>query len=281
MQLDSVIGGFLITLFSIPLYGFGLVFLIRKMALNEIEFIPGVIAILILLGMAGLTLSSPNPYVPGIMIVTVISLYATLPFAQTQLGILEFRRLNAEEIEKLIGIVATRPENHAAAFQLAEALYQAGFRGHAIALAENASANLDPTVNPVTMTSMKGFFIKEEQKLRRWKQQGGPPRLFAAVTCPHCKTSNEPGWVVCKKCRQPYLLETILKGTGQRRFLGRVLIAWILVAIVAPASAWIAVAFPGAMAALAIPTGLALIGLTLFWLFRAPAGDQTARVSEL
>lgn len=258
----------------IPVVGLAAVWIVRKMIEKELDALPGWTAIGALVMMFAVSLWSKNIVVSGMFILAIVTMAVVFPFAESQMSRLIGRELNADRIERAHEALAARPDNVAAWFELARTLWDHGFQGHAIAIAEGALNGLSSSADPVKNQSMRDIFRSEEFALKQWKVQVRP-ELNQPLACPLCHTMNEPGKPECKKCGQAYLLEIVRRGDLRGRFVSRLVMTFALVAGVIVFGAFGGVALEGSARIFALLAALALVGVVLWLSFRAPKGDRT------
>ncbi len=275
----AAIPAFLITMAMLPIMGFATCWIIGRMIDGSLDFLPGIVGIMILGGMFFVAISSPNQAIAGAIMVVLITAMVFFPYAETQMGRVLGREINAERIEKAHAALSARSDNVAAWFELARVLYDHGYQGHAIAIADKTLYNLSQNMDPVKFQSMRDLFRSEEYLLERWKRDSKPD-LFRPLKCPSCAAMNPPGDVACVRCGKPYLLEIVRGSNIRKSFLGRLVFGWALLAALLCAAAYAGVAFTergGAIIALVL---VGMVGIVLWLLFRAPKGDQTMNTSS-
>lgn len=275
----AAIPAFLITMAMLPAMGFAVWWLIGRMIEGALDAIPGLAGIIILCGMFAVSISSPNQAIAGAFLVVLITGMVFFPYAETQMARVVGREVNAERIEKAHAALSARSDNVAAWFELSRVLYDHGFQGHAIAIADLTLSRLSENMDPIKFQSMRDLFRSEEYLLQRWKRDANPD-LCKPLRCPKCSAMNPPGDVSCSRCGAAYLLEIVRGSNIRKSFLGRLVFGWTLLAGLLCAAAYAGVAFRergGAVVALIL---VGVVGLVLWLLFRAPKGDQTMNISS-
>lgn len=265
------IPAFLITLALIPVIGLAIVWVIREIIMQSLGSLEGLIAICVLVGMFIWSIASPNPIIAGATLVTILALASFYPFAQTQLGRQVGHEINADKIDRAHAAISAKPDNAAAWFELAHAIHERGWQGHAIAIAETTLAGLSVSQDPTTMSSTRSLFWSEELALRQWKLHLDP-RLAKPLRCPLCGANNPPGPIACCQCRGPYLLELSRQQGSVVKLVGRLVLGWALVGIAIVGAVYLGslgYGLPGIGAAIVV------VGLILLWLFRGARGDAT------
>lgn len=263
-----------ITIFALlPVFGFAAVKVIWWMVMGEMDFGPGLLAVVLILSGFVLACLTPNPWVQGGTVVGMISLLIMFRFAADYLDRHDLREINVDRIERSYEELAIRPDNFPAWFSLARSLYEQGYRGHGIALAEQTLARIPTERDAISNRSLRELFTSEEREVRGWRADSAHPRYHRGVRCPRCRRENQPGTVNCLGCGEPYLL-LLARGTrGKGKVYGRLVVGWAVIAVLIPFSAWSAVSLPGALAVVGVFGGLVVGGLVLWWVFRGPTGS--------
>lgn len=266
---------FLITMASIPIMGFAIIYIIREMIMGNIDGITGTIALGVTLVLMGAGILARNPLVPGAIFVITITLLVGYPFAEKQLSHQVGRELNAQKIEKAHAALSARPDNTAAWLTLAEALWRHGWQGHAIATCEQVLNQLDTHQDGFHNRSVRDLFLKEELRMKEWKRRADL-RLCQPLKCPLCGAENAPGLIACCKCGKPYLLELSRRVDVRSKFVKRLIIGWAMLALVLVGGAWLGtlLAFPGSV--FAVLGAVSAAGVILWRLFAPRLGDATS-----
>ena len=262
---------FLITMALIPVIGCAVIWVVREMIMQSIGGLEGIVALSILIAMFVGSIVSPSPLVAGASLLSILALACFFPFAEAQMGKRVGRELNATRIDRAHEAIAAKPDNAAAWFELAHAMHERGWQGHAIAVAEQTLNGLSADPDPFTQNSLRSLFWSEELALKQWKKSADP-RLCRPIKCPLCGAPNPPGPIACAGCGKPYLLELSRKSDTVTGLVGRLVLGWALVA-----GAIAAGAFAGSMGfgVYGVLVSLAVVGAVLWWLFRSPLGDAT------
>jgi hypothetical protein len=271
----DAIPAFLITLTLIPVLGLAMVHVIREMIMKNIDPVPGVIALGVLLGMLTLSITARSPAVAGATLVIVLSFGAFYPYAESMYARQIGREINVSRIDRAHEALSQRPENVAAWFALAEGLYRHGYQGHAIAIAEESLGRLSTHQDPTSNRSLRDLFKSEESALKYWKK-GADPKLCRPLKCPLCGETNPPGPIACIKCGAPYLLELVRRGDQGRTFVGKLLLGWALLAGAIVGAAASGLMTTGWLQGALVAGCIAVAGGILWWLFRPARGDRTA-----
>ncbi|MDK3161074.1 hypothetical protein QPK87_31620 [Kamptonema cortianum] len=260
-----------------PIFMVCLVVLLKWTIMGDVEAYAGILAILALLAAFAVGLGTKSPLVQGCIVVTLISLMLMFPFAQDYLNRHDLWEVNVEKIDRAHEELAIRPDNIPAWFALARSLYEHGYRGHGIALAEMTLDRIPSEIDPVQQRSMRDFYRSEEYELKKWKRESAHPKYFKPLPCRACRHMNRPGFVNCEKCNQPFLLEMARGLASKGQVFGKLILAWAGIAVVIPFSAWAGVSLKGFAQFGAVVGGIAGLGLILFWLLRPPSGSFESR----
>lgn len=272
--------GLLVALASIIVYGMGIVTLMWWMFDGRLAVGAGFVGIFGTIAALAVTIFGGGGWVSGAVLIAYISLILTYPFAETKLAETELRGYNIELIDRAYAELNRRPDNVAAAFQLARSLYNYGMRGHAIALSEQTLERVSAGSDPLAARPVKDIYRAEFFELKKWKEQSQDPKFFKPINCPKCKLPNPPGHLSCQRCQTPYLLELARSADPRATVMAKLVLAWGLIAAIVPASAMAGKLLGGGMSILAVFAGITLIGLVLWWVFRlAPGETGEVRIS--
>lgn len=258
----------LATLFMIPVFGLAIVWVIHKMVSGDVSPTAGFGILFLLLLMLAIAILVPGQkmMIPVLVIVVVGAVF--FPFAETQLEKQGLVEIEDSRIDKAHRELAVRPNNYAARFELARALYERGLHGHAICLAENTINAIPSEPDPMTNATLRDKFHYEESMLRKWKKNVTDKRAFEPVQCPSCKHKNPPGVLACEKCKGPYLLELVRVRDGSRTILPRLLAGFGLTGLLLLVCAWISTALTWPGSAIGILGAMVSIGGLLNWIYR-------------
>lgn len=259
----------------IPVMGFAFIWIIRQMIMGSMDGITGTASLCITFVLFGAAILSRNPIVPGAIMVVTLTLLALYPFAEKQMGRQIGREVNLVKIEKSHAALSQRPDNTAAWFALAECLWRHGWQGHAIAVADQVLQGLDTSMDGFQNRSVRDMFRSEELRLKEWKRHADP-NLCQPLPCPLCGFRNAPGPIACGGCGKPYLLEKARRTDLRGHFVGKLVLAWALLALSLVSGAWIGtiVVFPWSVLAVLVAIGIA--GVILAYTFKPPPGDATS-----
>lgn len=278
--IDEMVGSFLIAGACALVMGVAMLLVIYKMIDGEFRLIPGICAMTTLLILIAVSVKPPHPAVPGIALVSVITLIGFFPYAASVLERAELSGINADRLAKAYAVVAARPDNFSARLEVAKMLYALGMREHAITVASNTLAAVPQQLDPVQNRTVMDLFYTEAQLLRRWQAEQAQEtrRREPVLSCPACQTANEVGDLLCRGCGRPYLLDSVMLSDLRGRMVNRLLIGWAAVALYFVAAVAIALNFDGLVRAFLFVAALAGVGFLLNWLFR---GIQPARTLGL
>ena len=266
----------LATFLLLPVFGFAIVCVVRWMIDGDLTFGQGLLSITLLLGLLAFGIKAPYPAAPWVVAGVMVTLMAFFPFAETQLGKNDMRLSNAEQIDRAHAALSARPDNIPAAFLLARTVYDHGYRGHGIALAEGVLSQLSTTQDPIKLTSARDHFRAEEMLLQKWKRESTDPRDFAPLKCPLCGRMNPPGPLACVGCGKAYILEAARQTDSQKRVVGKLVLGWAVIALAMTAGASCLMSFRPPLNYVGLGISLVLAGLVVAALFRPRYGDNTS-----
>lgn len=270
-------GFMLVLLVMIPVFGFAFIRIIGMMIQNELDTGHGLIAMSCLLVAMVAPLVTQN-FTFGIVVsVSVFVLIVLFPFAENQLIAHELRHHNSGEIDRLHNVLQHQPDNIPALFALSKAIYVHGYRGHAIYVAEQTVAKISRDPDPFTNRAPIDIYRQEIYELGRWKQAVNQSD-FKPIACPFCSHANPPAGLLCSKCNKPYLLEAARGGTSKSQVYGKIVLTFALMALMVPVAGFTALGIQPQFRMIIILGAIAIVGGTLFWLFRS--GKNTAAVTN-
>lgn len=269
------IPAFMATLLMLPVFGFAAVAVVRWMVDGNLSGIQGIIALAVLIAMFAAGIKIPHDFAPWIILGVMVTLMALFPYAEDQLSKADLRLLNSERIDAAHEALAARPDNIPAAFNLARMIYEHGYRGHGIAIADNVLNSLSTAMNdPVNFTSIRDHYQSEAYELNRWKRESTDPRLFAPLKCPVCGGMNPPGPLACVKCGKPYLLELARGTSSTKKVIGKLVLAWALLGLMLTLVASALMSFKSPFNYVIAAAALAGAGSILGLLFKPPHGEK-------
>lgn len=261
---------FLVTIPAGVIMAICFLLIVYKMIDGEIPGLPGMVALTSVLVMLWFCVWPPHPALPAVILVSVIALMVTFPFAERVLQDVEQREYDVSRLERAFGALQQKYDNPSAMFEAAKWLHVQGFHADAIAIGEATLAMLSTKRDDVKNVSMRDHFRAEEQLVMRWKRSPIGPVHASAYVCPACKTSNVPGTLFCAGCRRPYLLDRVKSVDLRARFWGRLILTWGLIGATVAGGAAIGLTFTGPLRWVVLGVALLVIGLLLTILFRPP-----------
>lgn len=260
--------------FLLPIYMWCVIRVVWWMFEGEIDVLPGIVSVVMLI--VGLCFASgtANDFARWACVVCSISLVVMFPFASHYLDRFDLREINAEQVDRAFLELSLRPDNFSAWFKLSQGLFDMGYHGHAIALAEQTIARIPTESDPMQNRSMRDLFRSEEAMIRQWRSIATDPRRHRPVPCPKCGAMNQPGTVNCIKCGIPYLLLLSRRiGTRSGAFT-RLVIGWAIISAIIPLAAYWGVSAPNSTAGmLGFVAGFGVLAGVLYWVFRDPTGQ--------
>ncbi len=261
--------------FLFPIYMFCVVRVFWWMLEGAMEVLPGLVAIALLVAGFCIAGSTTNEIARWSCVISSITLVLIFPFADNYLDRFDLRELNAEQVDRAFLELSIRPDNFAAWFKLAQGLFDMGYHGHAIALAEQTIARIPDTADPMQNRSMRDLFREEQAQIRRWRDQSRNPARHKPIPCPKCRALNAPGTINCVKCGVPYLLLLSRRmGTRSGAFT-RLVLGWAVISAIIPLSAyWGVTAENTVLGVGGFIVGFAILGGVVFWIFRDPTGQD-------
>lgn len=251
--------------------GIAALLIVYKMIDGDMPVLAGLGGIGGILFMLFMTINPINPAVPMVVMIVSVVCLALFPFASEQLEKVEIRVLETDRLVRSYNAFAKRPDNTAAAFEIANRLYKHGMKANAIGLATATLNRLSQQLDPVTNRSFRDTFRNEEMTLRNWNREAAAnPQLIRPVACPNCKFINPPDALICAQCGRPYLLDVATNMNLRPRVFGRILLAFgALSALIVGASA-VGLYFSGYVLILMILIQVIGAGAVLHFLFRPP-----------
>jgi hypothetical protein len=242
------------------------VWAIRKMIDAELSAMQGVSVIGLSLFLVYLAIA--GGFLVAIVIATLmLATLAAVPYLASRIDQRLLFEVDEHILEQAFGAFGENPSNVAALFRIANVLYDAGQRGHAIRVAEYAASLLSSDVDPVSNRSFRDLFRKELHDLKRWREDARPTD-FHPIRCLRCSMINPPGVIACGRCQAPVLLDHARRRADPRPFYARLLAGWIALALALSVSVALGWTLSGKSLIFAIAGIVAMLGLFLSWLFR-------------
>ncbi len=233
--------------------------LVRWMVSGDVDMILGFLGIGMAILLGYIAINPPAPLVSILAFVAVLGTVVMFPFVRIAMDKRSLKAMDVEDLERAYYALKLRPDNVAARFKIARLLYDMGYPGHALRIAESCIA-----------TMPQAFFFEEHRLIMRWRTTPTSPRAFDPLPCLDCNHANPPGDVNCASCGAPFLLDRA-KGKVMPGSLGkRLMAAWIVMVAVLAGLPLIA-SFGGLFAVLGIFCLLVLSVTVLMVAFRTPA----------
>lgn len=267
----EMIGGLMVAVASGAVLSIAALLIFYKMIDGDVPAWMGLGALVGIFPVLILAVRPPHPAVPAIVLVVSITLMAFFPFMLNQLDKADLYSLDVDQLKKSYQALAARPDNFASKLQVAKALHSQGFVHQAIAI---ATATLDTIPNekdPFSNRSLRDQFREEDAKVKQWMRTAGKHPLYAIhMKCGSCGTENPLEAIVCVDCGHPYLLDVAQKGDSRTKVIGKLVLAWGLLALFLVGAASAGLAMPGASGVAVILISLVAIGALFAWMFRRP-----------
>jgi uncharacterized OB-fold protein len=236
--------------------------LVHWMIMGEIEAGSGIVGITAALLLGFFTLNPPSPLLAPLFLLASVATLILAPITRFWMNRSALSALEVEAIGRAYELLATNPDNFGAKVRLARSLHNKGITAHAIAIAEQALANVP-----------ERLFADEHRLLTQWKHQARPGDSPVRIRCVECGVPNFPGTLFCTSCGAPFLLD-FAQGKWMRSSTVRRAVAGWLVAILAlvgiPTAA---VALPPVPAVIAIVVLLVVGVWMLLGAFREPSTE--------
>jgi hypothetical protein len=242
------------------------VWAIRKMIDAELSAMQGVSVIGLSLFLVYLAIAG-GFWVAIVIATLMLATLAAVPYLASRIDQRLLFEVDEHILEQAFGAFGENPSNVAALFRIANVLYDAGQRGHAIRVAEYAASLLSSDVDPVSNRSFRDLFRKELHDLKRWREDARPTD-FHPIRCLRCSMINPPGVIACARCQAPVLLDHARRRADPRPFYARLLAGWIAIALALSVSVALGWTLSGKSLIFAIAGIVAMLGLFLSWLFR-------------
>lgn len=261
---------FLVTIPSAVVVAICFLLIFYKMVDGDVPVLPGLGALTVLIGLLWLCVWPPHPALPAVILVSIVALMVTFPFAERQLSDIEQREYDVERLERAVRSLEQKADNPSALFEAARWLYVQGFHHDAIAIGDAALRMLSTKRDEVRNTSMRDQFRAEDRMVAQWRTLPAAPVHESVYKCPACQTQNPPGTLFCNGCRRPYLLDRVKRVDLRSRFWGKLILTWALVGATVVGAASVGLSLEGTPRFMAIGVGVAVLGLLLGFLFRPP-----------
>lgn len=258
---------------TFPLFAIVIVKVVGLILEGAIDLIVGLVAISIALSMFVAMAITKDPVLPWAILAVMGTMVAFYPFAAQQVSDQDHRKINLETIERSYAAWAERPDNSAAALGLARGLYDRGFRAAAVSLADRILSAYSTEVDMATLRAPREMFREEDLLLKKWKRSLTTDDS-APIRC-SCGHANPPHLLECERCGRPHVLEASRRSQHGGKFIGKLVLAWALIAGCIVGAAANAAYSPPQWRTPGFIACLAVVGGILAWLFRRPKHDQT------
>ncbi|CAN5505074.1 hypothetical protein BH11ARM1_BH11ARM1_16680 [soil metagenome] len=203
--------------------------LVNWMIVGDIDAVFGIAGVFVAVGLGYVSIDPPTPTFAYYSFPAAMSTVILFPIFRHSLNQRGLRQVDVEDLERAHEALRQRGDNMVAKFQIAKILYELGYPGHALRIAETCLSSTSPS-----------FFPEEVRMVKRWRWAQLKPSAFEPVRCSECGTSNEPGNVLCKQCHSAFLLNRVkgrlLPSTMGRKLLG----AWVVMVAVITGIPWLA-----------------------------------------
>jgi ribosomal protein L40E len=267
-----MVGGLLIAVCAGVVLGIAALLIVYKMIDGDVPVSMGLGSLVGLLGVLLLTVRPPHPAIPAVVLIVAITLMAFFPFMLNQLDKADLNSFDVERLENSYRSLAQRPDNFASKLEVAKALHSQGMVHHAIAIANATLDTISSERDAVTQRSLRDQFREEDAKVKMWMRQAGNIPLMADhMICRGCNHENPLSAIVCEKCGNPYLLDAAKRGDNKTKVIGKLVLAWGLLALFLVGSASAGLSMPGILGYAVILAFLVGIGLLFSWMFRRPS----------
>lgn len=272
-MLEDMVGGLMISVAAGVVLGIATLMIVYKMIDGDIPLWAGLGSMIGIVGVLLLTVRPPHPAIPGVVLVVALTLMAFFPFALNQLNKADLRSYDISRLEKAYASLAQRPDNFSAKLEIAKALEAQGLVHHAIAIATATLDTIPSERDTVTNRSLRDQFKDEDYRVKQWMRAADKalPLYTEHLRCQKCDHMNPLEAAICEKCGHPFLLDIARRGDNRSKVVGKLVLAWGLLALYLVGAASIGVSFSGAVGAVVLFASLAGLGGILAWLFRRPS----------
>jgi hypothetical protein len=268
---EAMVGGLLVGISCGVVLGIAVLLIVYKMIDGEIPAAFGMGSIVGIVGLILFAVRAPHPAIPAVILVVALALMAFFPFMLNQMDLADLNSYDVERLAKSFQALNERPDNFASKLEVAKALHSQGMVHHAIAIG-NAALDAIPTEkDSVKNRSLRDQFKNEEYQIKQWMRTAGKVPLYAEhMRCNICQHENPLSAPVCEKCGNTYLLDAVRKGDNKTKVIGKLVLAWALLALFIVGSASAGLSLSGVAGFGVILLGVAAIGILFAWMFRRP-----------
>jgi hypothetical protein len=191
--------------------------LVRWMIGGEMDVLFGFIGIGVALILGTLAIRPPAPQYSIVTFAAVAGTVVMFPFLRRALNQRSLRSIDMEDLVRAHEMLRLRPDNVSAKFKIARLLYEMGYPGHALRIAENCIA-----------TMPQAFFLEEHRVVARWRVTPTHPSAFNPLPCIECGHPNQPGNVNCAACGSPFLLDRLRGKLLPSNLAKKLMMAWAI-----------------------------------------------------
>ncbi|GMU30139.1 MAG: hypothetical protein AMXMBFR19_04770 [Chthonomonadaceae bacterium] len=238
--------------------------LVHWMVTAEIDFVQGLVGIVVAGALGFLTVNPPHPSLPPLFVLAAVATIALAPVVRVAINRSEMGSIEVEAIDRAYEQLAHKPDNLGAKFRLAKALYNKGIRAHAIEIAREALQG-----------APERLFTEELRMLEKWQEAERREPTARRIRCVECGIPNFPGSMYCTTCGAPYLLDYAQGRWVKAGLVRRVTWAWL-------AAMFAVVGIPTAALTLPLVAAVITIGLLLalaIWTFLSAMKEPVVRPS--
>jgi hypothetical protein len=193
-----------------------IVALVHWIVSGEIEVVFGLAGIVAGLLLGFVAIIPPTPAFSFIALALITGTVVGYPTARGIFAKRQLKAIDLESLERAYHSVSLRPDNIAAKFKIARLVFEMGYPGHALRIAEGCLG-----------AAPQAFFQEEHRLVAHWRKMPLRPQAFDPLNCIECGQANVAGNIKCAACGAPYLLHRA-QGKVLPGDLGkRLLIAWM------------------------------------------------------
>ncbi|MCC7230222.1 MAG: hypothetical protein IT203_07490 [Fimbriimonadaceae bacterium] len=271
MDASDMVGGLLIAVSSGVVLGIAALHIMYKTIDGDIPVAMGLGSLVAIVGVLLMTARPPHPAVPAVVLVVALTLMAFFPFALSQLDKADLNSFDVDRLERSFTALRERPDNFASKLEVAAALHSQGMVHQAIAIASAALDTIPDERDMVTNRSLRDQFRNEDYKVKQWMRNAGKVPLMADhLRCRACNHENPVQAIVCERCGNWHLLDAARRGDNRPRVIGKLVLAWGLLALFLVGSASLGLSLKGGVGIGVFAIALGGLGGTLYLLFRPP-----------
>ncbi len=226
--------------------------LVNWMIMSDIDVGSGLIGITVSLLIGFFAINPPDPLLPPLFFIAAVAMLVLAPVTRIAVNRSALSALEVEAIGRAYELLAAKPDNFGAKLRLARSLYNKGIRAHALAIADEALADVP-----------ERMFPEEHRMLNQWKESEAGHDAQVRIRCFECGIPNYPGTVFCTKCGAPYLLDFAQGRWVKSSTVRRVIAGWLAAMLALVGIPTAAVSLPPVVSIVVI---LVLVAAGLFML---------------